>query len=112
MNNKILPVTFSYQDHAGNQHDEVHEVALPEVYRPFPFTSPDSTVNRPEPGHWSLLAGRADEWFASHLILGAESGSLKVLSPWLFAAGHAIELYLKAAVASVTDLKTAVDFKH
>jgi hypothetical protein len=69
---------------------------------------------RPAMGDWSMLAGRADEWFRAYLVLSLPINTQRVIpaSPLTFSAGHAVELYLKAAVTAVESLAEAAKFRH
>ncbi|MEP7043994.1 MAG: hypothetical protein ABI843_13100 [Dokdonella sp.] len=71
----------------------------------------DTSVRRPTLGDWSMLAGRADEWSRAYLILSVPSSHV-ALSPLIFAAAHAVELYLKSAVTAHASFKIAVGFGH
>lgn len=47
---------------------------------------------------WLQYARNGDEWFYAAIALQQDAAAFAILSPCLFAAAHALELYIKAAV--------------
>lgn len=105
-------IRVSYEDLQGNRHSQEHEVFASSLLLPLPTTRCAGYIERPELGEWSMLAGRADEWFHAHLRLSESAGQGGLLSPWVFTAGHALELYLKAVVTAYEGLEVAVRIGH
>lgn len=103
---------ISYEVLQGKRHSQEHEVMVSPALQPLPTTRCVEQIERPQLGEWSMLAGRADEWFKAHLRLSASAGQGGLLSPWVFTAGHALELYLKAMVAAYEGLDVAVSIGH
>lgn len=60
---------------------------------------------------WRMLAIIGDQWMCAYLRMGVHGESI-LPSPWFFAGGHALELYLKAAVARTSTVDEAVGYRH
>lgn len=111
--NQSMPIALkvSYQTGDGTPHVQNYEIHAPE--QPLlPTERPAQAYARPPLGNWSMLAGRADEWFAAHLQTSMLPNGLRGPSPLVFSSGHALELYLKAAVAAHASFKQAEAFGH
>lgn len=103
----------TYQDHQGGSHEHVYEVFGQPAVEAVPVHLDPAHPQRPAIGEWSRLAGLADQWFAAHLQLSVVTeGFQPNLSPWIFSAGHALELYLKSAVAATESMQVAISLSH
>jgi hypothetical protein len=60
---------------------------------------------------WQSFALVADEWFSAYLVLSNPIGK-DLASPLLFAGGHALEMYLKAAYARNNGVAAAISKGH
>jgi len=111
--NQPSPTAFkiSYQTEGGTHHVQNYEIHAP-TQPQLQTERPAQVFPRPPLGSWSMLAGRADEWFAAHLQTSMLPDGLRGLSPLVFTSGHALELYLKAAVAAHASFKQAEAFGH
>lgn len=114
MNNppRSTPFKISYQGIEGRPHSQEFQIPTPRAFSFFPTTAAGARPTKPGLGDWSMLAGRGDEWFETHLRLSLPPHGGSLVSPWLFSAGHAVELYLKAAVALTANLTAATKFGH
>jgi hypothetical protein len=113
LNTKPLVIQVSYKDLAGKEHSHTYERFEAPPVDSIPVQLGPSFVERPAIGDWSRLAGLADQWFSAHLQLSIVARNSRTdLSPWAFSAGHAIELYLKAAVAAHESMAKATSFGH
>lgn len=107
-----IRMRLDYEDLQGKKHSQEHEVFVSPALHPLPTTRCARYVERPQHGDWSMLAGSADEWFHAHLRLCDSASQGCLLSPWIFTAGHALELYLKAIVTAYEGLEVAVSIGH
>lgn len=111
--NEPTLVRIGYQDLKGNEHSQEYVLHRELTAELLPTTRSSEFSERPALGEWSMLAGRADEWFHAHMLLSAvNSPPVIPLSPFVFTAGHAVELYLKAVVTANESLKTAINLAH
>jgi hypothetical protein len=102
-------ISYETEDGAHHvQHHEIHAPAKPLL----PTERPAHVFPRPPGGNWSMLAGRGDEWFAAHLQVSMLPNELRGISPLVFTFGHALELYLKAAVAVHASFQQAERLGH
>jgi len=107
------PFSFkvSFQSGDGAHHVQQYEVHSPQLPLLPTAQAPDS-LPRPPLGKWSQLAAGGDQWFAAHLHASMMPNDLRGISPLAFTAGHALELYLKAAVTAHASFKEAKDLGH
>lgn len=106
-------IRISYEDLQGKKHVQVHELFHSPALKSLPTVRSDDYVERPETGDWSMLAGLADQWFHAHMRLSMPGMNTNgLLSPFVFSAGHAVELYLKAVVAANESLDVAIELGH